>query len=671
MRPRWPVESKVYWCPSCNVPLLTDRCARCGSKGVEVRLNPPADARPALGVDHERLELALKNEFQSPKAYRAVIGGRNHTVLLNKVPYLDEMREVVVDGVVVGKVYYEPVEGKWRFRLTYEGACRILEEGLTTPLKLEPGERLSRARILQHGGYEPGEQVVITDPNGEPLGVGYSTGSRIRVWNVFYSKQRPVGEGPAGREELLRANEYAMYLLESKSMALINVMAEKTGKPVVVSYSGGKDSLVSLDLTLRAGVEPALLFNDTGLEFPETRQAVETAAERHGLKLVVASAGNAFWRSVGFFGPPGRDYRWCCKVAKLAPLARTAKSAWKGDILNIVGQRAFESLDRARSSRIWRNRWVPTILSMSPIQEWNQLAVWTYIWRRGLEPNPLYCRGFERLGCYMCPASTLAEFQVVKHAHPEMWKRWEDILWKWARKIGAPREWVTLGLWRWLGPATQKLRLAKRAGVRLRDWRETYTAWTLNPIVRIEEEELEERRRVRISLARSMPREALAEQHAILGSLSEEGSLQVKRGPVKIQFDGKTFTVEAPGNNALEEAIDAVKLVYRWVGCASCRNCESSCPTGAIRVVEGHPRVRADKCIRCKLCIDNCPVAEMYVEHLALAVPLDTYYSWKRGSRRKREEVVEKAKKLLAPSQPEPQAGDDRGTAPSWGALQA
>ena len=191
MRPRWPVESKVYWCPSCNVPLLTDRCARCGSKGVEVRLNPPADARPALGVDHERLELALKNEFQSPKAYRAVIGGRNHTVLLNKVPYLDEMREVVVDGVVVGKVYYEPVEGKWRFRLTYEGARRILEEGLTTPLKLEPGERLSRARILQHGGYEPGEQVVITDPNGEPLGVGYSTGSRIRVWNVFYSKRGP------------------------------------------------------------------------------------------------------------------------------------------------------------------------------------------------------------------------------------------------------------------------------------------------------------------------------------------------------------------------------------------------------------------------------------------------------------------------------------------------
>ena len=671
MRPRWPVEAKTYWCPTCNVPLLMDRCSKCSGRGVEVRLNPPGDARPALEIDHKRIEEALRNETGSSKAYNAVIGGRNRLVLLNKVPYLDEMREVVVDGAVVGKIYYEPVEGMWRFRFAYEGARRVLEHGLVEPLKLRPGEKLGKARTLQHGGYRPGDQVIIASSNGEPLGIGYSTGTRIRVWNVFYSKQSPVGGGPASRETLLKANEYAMYLLESKAIALISVMAEKTGKPVIVSYSGGKDSLVSLDLTLRTGLEPTLLFNDTGLEFPETRQAVEKAAEKHGLKLVVAPAGEAFWRAVEFFGPPGRDYRWCCKVAKLAPLARTTKAVWRGDILNIVGQRAFESLDRARSPRIWRNRWVPTILSMTPIQEWNQLAVWSYIWRQGLTPNPLYCKGFERLGCYMCPASTLAEFQVVRQAHPEMWKRWEDILWKWARRIGAPDEWVTLGLWRWLGPATQKLRLAKRAGVALKDWRELYRAWTHNPIARIEEEE-EGLHRVRIVLSNNMPKKALTEQHAILGNLARSGEVvAIERGSVKLEFNGRIISAEAPGSSALEEAIDAVKLVYRWVGCAACRNCESSCPSGAIRVVGGHPRVSADKCIRCKLCIDNCPVAEVYVEHLALAVPLDDYYSWKRGSRRKRGEVVEKAKKLLAPGQVDTRARSRQGTAPDWGALQA
>jgi len=92
-------------------------------------------------------------------------------------------------------------------------------------------------------------------------------------------------------------------------------MREKTSdRPLLVSFSGGKDSLVALHLTLKLGLDPIVVFNDTGLELPETVETVYRTVERYGLRLEVASAGDAFWRAVEFFGPPAKDYRWCCKA---------------------------------------------------------------------------------------------------------------------------------------------------------------------------------------------------------------------------------------------------------------------------------------------------------------------------------------------------------------------
>ncbi len=65
-----------------------------------------------------------------------------------------------------------------------------------------------------------------------------------------------------------------------------------------------------------------LLFVNTGLEFPETVSYVHGFARKHGLKLLEADAGESFWEQVDTFGPPAKDFRWCCKVCKLAPADR-------------------------------------------------------------------------------------------------------------------------------------------------------------------------------------------------------------------------------------------------------------------------------------------------------------------------------------------------------------
>jgi len=58
---------------------------------------------------------------------------------------------------------------------------------------------------------------------------------------------------------------------------------ERFRRRVFVSYSGGKDSLVCLLPSLKAQIDPKILFIDTCLEMPETIENVNLVIEKFGL----------------------------------------------------------------------------------------------------------------------------------------------------------------------------------------------------------------------------------------------------------------------------------------------------------------------------------------------------------------------------------------------------
>ena len=657
---KWPIRGKLWWCPNCNVPLLGPTCSKCGGKGIPVRLTEPGDAKPWFAGEEGKLRRALREEFgrdAGERLYRRLFERRAFAT--NKVPHMDEMKEVIVGGGHAGKFYYDPVERRWRFRLSRWSARIAIEEGIVAVVRLKPGERLgpSFEAPASHSLRE-GDQVVIVDADGEPRGVGYVRRGRVMLQTRFGGEREPVNtETAATVEDALKANEYELYVRSAKAHAFIHVMYEKVGKPLVVSYSGGKDSLVALHLTLSAGLEPRMLFNNTGIELPETLEAVRLAAEKWGLDVVEASAGDAFWRAVRYFGPPARDYRWCCKVCKLAPLARVARREWPDGALNVVGQRGFESFDRARSPRVWRNRWVPQLLAISPIQEWTQMHVWLYIAKHRLPYNKLYDMGFDRVGCFMCPASTMAELRIVEETHPDLWAKWLAVLEEWRRRLGMPDEWITLGLWRWNAPATQKERLARKAGVDLSryEWRPKLERWAYpRPVDAREEEE-----HVEIVLEKPLRKETLVEQHSILGArVVKEGDGEVvleKPGLWRMRFDGRRLVVESlglRGDRLREEAYEALKLAYRGTFCAGCGACEATCPTGAISISPGRPVVNPEKCVSCRICVDTCPLAEVYFEHIVLPLIRNDPTPWKRPTKRKIEDTIAIAKKLLGIQEP-------------------
>lgn len=631
-------------------------CPKCRGEAERLELSEPGDARIALPRDYELLLEALQREFgDAARRFFSALSGRS-PALLNKVPYFDEMREVYVDGRSVGRLYFDPFLRKWRFRPSKAGAVALLEADpdavekvVVTRAKILPPRLISLGRDV-----EKGRAVLLVRENWEPVGLAYSLGGgRARV-HSWWGDSR-IREPPSSKstlDDVLEAHRDHLRILEAKAAKTIAVYAERLGGPTIVSFSGGKDSHIALHIALKTGVEPQVLFNDTKLELPETLETVTRVVEENGLELVVAEPEADFWESLKVFGPPARDYRWCCKICKLTPLARVVKKRWAGGALNIVAQRAYESIDRARGSIAWRLRWAPYVLNVSPIMYWTQFEEWLYIISENLRVNPLYYMGYERIGCFMCPASYLAEFDLVSRTHPDLWAKWTRALEEWTEKLGAPREYVDYALWRWHSPAGHRESMARKLGLSslLDDWQRLYRAR-----VRLIREVERSENTLKITLSEPLDLEAFENQLSILKPRRlevEHGLLEAGWDSATLRAKGSQLELAYSSDGGLETALDSIKSYYRWRECVGCLSCETICPTGAIRVEKtgGRPRPRVDssRCVSCRLCLRNCPIAEVFGEHVLAPVLLGDLYAWTRASRETHEEVLERARAMLA-----------------------
>ena len=127
-----------------------------------------------------------------------------------------------------------------------------------------------------------------------------------------------------------------------------------------------------------------------------------------------------FFAQVQNFGPPAKDFRWCCKTNKLGPMTSFLEQHYPKGCVTIEGRRIYESFNRSTIKAVERNPYVPTQTTLAPIRNWRALEVMLYIYWNSLEPNPLYEEDFERIGCWLCPASLQSEFAHLKKSHPKL-----------------------------------------------------------------------------------------------------------------------------------------------------------------------------------------------------------------------------------------------------------
>lgn len=225
-----------------------------------------------------------------------------------------------------------------------------------------------------------------------------------------------------------------------------------------LAFSGGKDSQCLYHVAKLAGVKFRGHMNPTSVDPPEVIRFVRT---EYPDVILHKPKDSIFNLAVKKGILPTKILRWCC--AEYKELAGSGK-------VTLIGIRRSESTRRAKRNEIEmsnrgysgdldglaeyrkeRNRSrkprkgafsiinvngeseVGCIhgkesLLISPIIEWTEEEVWTFLNTLGIKHCCLYDEGFTRIGCILCPMSSLAQKKRDE-------KRWPHVKRGWIRTI--------------------------------------------------------------------------------------------------------------------------------------------------------------------------------------------------------------------------------------------
>ncbi|MBF0203947.1 MAG: phosphoadenosine phosphosulfate reductase family protein [Desulfamplus sp.] len=221
-----------------------------------------------------------------------------------------------------------------------------------------------------------------------------------------------------------------------------DTIREYKGLPVLVSFSGGKDSTVASHLVMNAlGRSDVLhVFADTTIEFPDTYKYINEFQQEHPLTPFISSRSQLdFFETAQSIGPPSRILRWCCTTHKTNPLAKIINSLSPNQgVLTFDGVRRSESARRSKYQRITKQHKIVNEILASPIIEWSDLAVWIYMLFHGLNFNKAYKKGFRRVGCLYCPFNSDWSYEITKERYPQKYQRWQTFLMEQALRMAHP-----------------------------------------------------------------------------------------------------------------------------------------------------------------------------------------------------------------------------------------
>ena len=623
----------LRWCDRCDLPVLKEHwCGRCDGRTVRVRITPPGDVRPAFAGDLELLRKVMQRQFGVD------LLPTDRVILLNRCPAIDRCDEVIVDGKVWGNLTFLPPDRyvfrpRIYFARTFaqrlrRGWVQAAEDAI--PFVLSGTSLLAIGVDSADASLRAKDEVVVVDSRHRAIGVGTALldgpalvrttkgkGVRVRAHlHVLEDRDRRPG-GPTPKPstwtDVVEANQRFLERSLRRGVDFVHATMASVRKPIAVSLSGGKDSLATLLVCLAAGTRPSVLFIDTGLEFPETVAHVHEIVARYDLKLLQRKAGDQFWDSLAYFGPPGKDYRWCCKAIKLGPIVSMIEEHFPTGVLTFIGQRRYESSARAAHGAVWRNPWVEKQVGASPIQDWTALHVWLYLMQQGVPVNPWYEKGMERIGCFMCPASSLADLDTVRRTYPGM-ERWDSALEAHAQRQGQPQAYTDYALWRWktlpegmtqlLSPGELAASLTARTrpmavsgGVPL----EFHSAGGYEPCIGGVSREG--------AFTKAIQMERASNFLVVLGPIErDEHGISVTQEGIEVFAEGAVISRGADTQRVDSQMTDAVDQIFRAIDCIGCGVCVGKCPTESVSMRDNLAWIDEETCVHCNKCMDKCPI---------------------------------------------------------------
>jgi phosphoadenosine phosphosulfate reductase len=168
------------------------------------------------------------------------------------------------------------------------------------------------------------------------------------------------------------------------------------GEPAAVGLSGGKDSVAMCHIVAEH-CRPVIIWNDSGLELPESEGIVLTLAARLGLDVVVARGVDAFERSIEIAAETSSNREGRLQRLDEHAIMHPVRDALVrvGAKVEFVGLRSAESRRRkiviAKHGPICKSKRFGCGIAW-PMRRWSAADVFAYIDDHGLPLHPAYSR---------------------------------------------------------------------------------------------------------------------------------------------------------------------------------------------------------------------------------------------------------------------------------------
>jgi len=403
------------------------------------------------------------------------------------------------------------------------------------------------------------------------------------------------GEGNPILQKKTRLKEVDIVAMVEKNRILMEVISQNAMKKVFdiykrykkkldcfhVAFSGGKDSIVMLDLVMKSLPKSSfvVVFGDTGMEFPDTYVTVDEIEQQcRNAEILFYRAESHFnpndsWR---LFGPPSRTLRWCCYVHKSAPQTLKLREVLgKVDYtgMDFVGVRVHESTSRFDYTFENYGEKQKGQFSHNPILDWTSAEVWIYTFAENLVINRAYKLGNPRAGCLFCPMGGGKADSFRNITYPSQIENYTNII----RELVDDKNiesYITNGGW-----------VARQNGRDLKN----------NPS-RCIEQIIDGQLEIRVI----NPKSDINEWIKTLGDIPYSYTIIKKE-------DGYVFS--------FSERIDKTpyaklfkQVTYKSAYCVECRVCEANCRNGCISFSNGLSIENCDHCGQCHSIRRGCLV---------------------------------------------------------------